>query len=273
MPISTVSGVLTRVGMGKLGRVGLEPAVRYERERPGELIHIDIKRLGRIERGAGSRFTGPAAHSLRPKHRDALGVRRQTTGWECVHIAVDDCTRLAYAEVLPDQGRRTVIGFLRRAVAFYARHGACAGHNWPTAARPPGGPTRAAALSTGERQRAPRPRDRQRSPHRDARRATATATPSPRSSPSRRSAQRTARARTSQLGATRRDRRPARRTDPHRAHHPSRRAHPQPVDLPGSFKSANSSQTHCPTRPRLCCCQEPISHPRDSPDRPLRDFR
>jgi transposase InsO family protein len=50
-------------------------------------------------------------------------VPRQTAGWECVHIAVDDCTRLAYAEVLPDQSRRTVIGFLRRAVAFYARHG------------------------------------------------------------------------------------------------------------------------------------------------------
>ena len=52
--------------MGKLGRLGLEPAVRYERERPGELIHIDIKKLGRIQRGAGSRFTGPAARSKRP---------------------------------------------------------------------------------------------------------------------------------------------------------------------------------------------------------------
>jgi transposase InsO family protein len=123
MPISTVSGILNRIGMGKLGRLGLEPAVRYERERPGELIHIDIKRLGRIERGAGSRFTGPAARSLRPTRKDPLGVRRQTAGWECVHIAVDDCTRLAYAEVLADQNRRTVIGFLRRAVAFYARHG------------------------------------------------------------------------------------------------------------------------------------------------------
>jgi transposase InsO family protein len=123
MPLSTVSGILNRIGMGKLGRLGLEPAVRYERERPGELIHIDIKRLGRIERGAGSRFTGPAARSLRPTRKDPLGVRRQTAGWECVHIAIDDCTRLAYAEVLADQNRRTVIGFLRRAIAFYARHG------------------------------------------------------------------------------------------------------------------------------------------------------
>ncbi len=123
MPLSTVSGILTRIGMGKLGRLGLEPAVRYERERPGELIHIDIKRLGRIQHGAGCRFTGPAARSKRPTRKDPLGVWRQTAGWECVHIAVDDCTRLAYAEVLADQSRRTVIGFLRRAVAFYARHG------------------------------------------------------------------------------------------------------------------------------------------------------
>jgi transposase len=61
MPLSTVSGILKRIGLGKLGRLGLEPAVRYERERPGELIHIDIKRLGRIQHGAGCRFTGLAA--------------------------------------------------------------------------------------------------------------------------------------------------------------------------------------------------------------------
>src|SRR6202040_3394344 len=57
-PLSTVSGILTRIGMGKLGRLGLEPAERYERERPGELIHIDVKKLGRIEGGAGKRITG-----------------------------------------------------------------------------------------------------------------------------------------------------------------------------------------------------------------------
>ncbi len=123
MSLSTVSGILNRIGMGKLGRLGLEPAVRYERERPGELIHIDIKRLGRIQHGAGSRFTGDAARSKRPTRKDPLGVYRQTAGWESVHIAIDDCTRLAYAEVLPDQTRATVIGFLKRAVAFYARHG------------------------------------------------------------------------------------------------------------------------------------------------------
>ena len=74
MALSTVSGILTRIGMGKLGRLGLEPAVRYERARPGELIHIDVKKLGRIERGAGQRVTGERAHK---RHRaDAAGVRR-----------------------------------------------------------------------------------------------------------------------------------------------------------------------------------------------------
>ncbi len=78
--------------------------------------------LGPIQRGAGSRFTGPAARSKRPTRKDPLGVRRQTAGWECVHIAIDDCTSLAHAEVLHDQSRATVIGFLKRAIAFYARH-------------------------------------------------------------------------------------------------------------------------------------------------------
>jgi transposase InsO family protein len=123
MALSTVSGILARIGMAKLGRVGLEPAVRYERERPGELIHIDIKKLGRIERGAGARITGMANRGSRPRRTDALGVSRQIAGWEYVHIAIDDCTRLAYAEVLPDQRASTVIGFLARAVAFYARYG------------------------------------------------------------------------------------------------------------------------------------------------------
>src|ERR1035441_2355662 len=111
MALSTVSGILTRIGMGKLGRLGLEPAVRYERERPGELIHIDIKRLGKIQRGAGARITGMANRGSRPRRKDALGVARQTAGWEGVHTAGEDETRLAYAEVLPDQSRRTVIGF------------------------------------------------------------------------------------------------------------------------------------------------------------------
>jgi len=122
MALSTVSGILKQLGMGKLGRLGLEPAVRYERERPGELIHIDVKKLGRIDRGAGHRITGRRTQR-NPRRRDAAGVDRYIVGWECVHIAIDDATRLAYAEVLPDEKATTAVAFLRRAVAFYARHG------------------------------------------------------------------------------------------------------------------------------------------------------
>jgi len=114
-PLSTVSGILTRIGMGKLGRLGLEPAVRYERDRPGELIHIDVKKLGRIAR-PGHRVLG--RQSAGGHHR-----RRYDQGWEFVHVAIDDATRLAYAEALDDEKATTVIAFLRRAVRFYARHG------------------------------------------------------------------------------------------------------------------------------------------------------
>ncbi len=69
MAVSTVSGILTRIGMGKLGRVGLEPVQRYERARPGELLYIDVKKLGRIHEGAGHRFTG------KPGQRKAAGTR------------------------------------------------------------------------------------------------------------------------------------------------------------------------------------------------------
>jgi transposase InsO family protein len=120
MALSTVSGVLLSVGMGKLGRLGLEPAVRYERERPGELIHIDVKKLGRIQRGAGHRVTG---HQHYNSKRGPRGSERRTVGWEFVHIAIDDCTRLAYAEVLPNEKAGTVVAFLQRAVAFFKRHG------------------------------------------------------------------------------------------------------------------------------------------------------
>ena len=112
MALSTVSGILTRVGMGKLGRLGLEPAVRYQRERPGELLHIDVKKLGRIGL-PGHRITGTRRHTKR-----ARGV-----GWEFVHVAVNDATRLAYVEVLSDEKATTVVAFLGRALAFYRRHG------------------------------------------------------------------------------------------------------------------------------------------------------
>jgi transposase InsO family protein len=124
MPHSTVSGILTRIGMGKLGRLGLEPAQRYERERPGELIHVDVKKLGRIQGGAGKRVgDGVRRPGYTPQRTDAAGVRRHTVGWEYVHVAIDDATRLAYVEVLPDEKATTAIGFLRRAAAHYASYG------------------------------------------------------------------------------------------------------------------------------------------------------
>src|SRR5229473_735473 len=75
MALSTVSGILTRIGMGKLGRLGLEPAMRYERERPGELIHIDVKKLGRIQNGAGHRVNS-RKHQRPQTKTDLAGVRR-----------------------------------------------------------------------------------------------------------------------------------------------------------------------------------------------------
>jgi transposase InsO family protein len=68
-------------------------------------------------------MTGGVARNGRPTRTDAAGVRRLQSGWECVHIAIDDATRLAYAEVLPDEKAATAVGFLRRAVAFFKRHG------------------------------------------------------------------------------------------------------------------------------------------------------
>jgi len=123
MPLPTVSAVLARSGLGRLGRVGLEPAVRYERSRPGELVHIDIKKLGRIQGGAGKRVRGGIRQHANPRRTDRSGIVRRTVGWEYVHIAIDDYSRLAYAEVLADEKAATVAGFLRRAVAFFARHG------------------------------------------------------------------------------------------------------------------------------------------------------
>ena len=123
MALSTVSGILTRLGLGRLGRLGLEQPVRYEHERPGELVHIDVKRLGRIEGGAGKRVTGGIKRNPDKRRLDAAGVERKTIGWEYVHVCVDDFSRLAYAEVLPDEKATTAIGFLRRALAFYRRYG------------------------------------------------------------------------------------------------------------------------------------------------------
>jgi transposase InsO family protein len=124
MPQTTVSGVLKRIGMGKRGRLGLEPAQRYERGRPGELVHVDVKKLGRIPDGrAGHRIHGNRGLQRNPRKRDAAGRDRRQVGWEYVHVCVDDATRLAYVEVLADERAKTAIGFLGRAVRFFRRHG------------------------------------------------------------------------------------------------------------------------------------------------------
>jgi transposase InsO family protein/transposase-like protein len=114
MALSTVSAVLGRIGLGKLSRLEPpEPPNRYERKRAGELIHIDVKKLGRIGKGAGHRATG----------NRGPGQRSRGAGWEFVHVCVDDATRLAYVEVLGDEKAKTCVGFLRRAIAFYRSHG------------------------------------------------------------------------------------------------------------------------------------------------------
>jgi transposase InsO family protein len=120
MPVSTVSAVLSRIGLGRLSRLEPpEPANRYERARPGELIHIDVKKLARIPVwGAGHRV-----HGDRARQRNRRKDGRRVVGWEFVHVCVDDATRLAYVEVLADEQASTAVGFLRRAIAFYERHG------------------------------------------------------------------------------------------------------------------------------------------------------
>jgi len=114
MAHSTVSAVLKREGRGRLPRIVEEADNRYERARPGELIHIDVKKLGRIgAKGAGHRAIG----------RRGEAHRSRGAGWEFVHVCVDDATRLAYVEVLDDERALTCVGFLRRAVAHFAAYG------------------------------------------------------------------------------------------------------------------------------------------------------
>ena len=119
MALSTVSGILASINMGRLGRLGLEPAQRYERARPGELIHVDVKKLGRIL-SPGHRFTG----NRRSQRKTGRGATRKgLAGWEFVHVAIDDATRLAYVELLTDETAATAVGFLRRAKAFFESYG------------------------------------------------------------------------------------------------------------------------------------------------------
>jgi transposase InsO family protein len=116
MALSTVSRWLARIGLGRRSRLDPpEPPNRYERRRPGELIHVDVKKLGRIL-AAGHRVTGSRASQKRTRReRRRVGM----AGWEFVHVCVDDATRLAYVEVLGDEKGATAAGFLRRAVAWF----------------------------------------------------------------------------------------------------------------------------------------------------------
>jgi transposase InsO family protein len=118
MPLSTVSGILTRIGLGKLWRLEpLEPPNRYEKQRPGELVHVDVKKLGRIRGGAGHRVTGNRRRQGSSSHST------HATGWEYVHVAIDDATRLVYVEVLNDEKAATAVSFLRHAIAHFAAFG------------------------------------------------------------------------------------------------------------------------------------------------------
>ena len=112
MARSTVGLVLRRLGLGKLKSLEPRPAIiRYERAAPGEMIHLDIKKLGQIN-GVGHRFTGrgPGTHNL-------------GRGWDFLHVCVDDASRLAYTEILPSEGQDDTTGFLERALAWLGRHG------------------------------------------------------------------------------------------------------------------------------------------------------
>lgn len=120
LPASTVHAILTRHQMSRLAwmdRPTGQVIRRYERERPGELVHVDVKKLGRLRDGGGWRVHG----------RDSLERRRARygprVGFDFVHAAIDDHTRLAYAEIHPDERAQTCAGFLRRAASFFAEHG------------------------------------------------------------------------------------------------------------------------------------------------------
>jgi transposase len=105
MPVSTVGAILRRLGLGKLAALEPKPViVRYERQRPGQLIHLDSKKLGRIA-GIGHRITGRTPGAVNRHH----GI-----GWEALHVCIDDATRLGYSEILPDERKESAVGFLER---------------------------------------------------------------------------------------------------------------------------------------------------------------
>ena len=112
MARSTVGVILRRLGLGRLTALEPKPEViRYERSRPGEMIHLDIKKLGRFER-AGHRVTG-----------ERQAGRSYRAGWDFLHVCVDDASRLAYTEILPSERKEDTTAFLQRALAWLGRHG------------------------------------------------------------------------------------------------------------------------------------------------------
>jgi transposase InsO family protein len=120
LPASTVHAVLTRHGLHRLAwldRPTGQPVRRYERDRPGELVHVDVKKIGRLRDGGGWRVHG------RDSDQHRAGRTAARVGYDYVHAAIDDHTRLAYAEIHPDEKADTCAGFLRRAAAWYAQHG------------------------------------------------------------------------------------------------------------------------------------------------------
>jgi transposase InsO family protein len=120
VPASTVHRVLARHRVPRLAWLDRPSGVvvrRYERSRPGELVHVDVKKLGRLRAGGGWRIHGRGSR----EHLATRGSPR--VGYEYVHCAIDDHTRLAYAEIHPDEKADTCAGFLRRAATWFTRHG------------------------------------------------------------------------------------------------------------------------------------------------------
>ncbi|MFD5141191.1 IS481 family transposase [Streptomyces sp. NPDC058378] len=127
LPASTVHRILTRHGLNRLAwldRPSGEPIRRYERSRPGELVHVDIKKLGNIPDGGGWRTVGrTTGNQNRQNTTDLRKSCKPVIGYSYIHSAVDDHSRLAYSEVLADERQHTAIGFWQRAHAFFTRHG------------------------------------------------------------------------------------------------------------------------------------------------------
>jgi transposase InsO family protein len=123
-PASTVHRVLCRHGLNRLGALDRPTGQlirRYERAQPGELVHLDVKQLGRLRPGGGHRVHGRDSTQHRTRDRDRW--RGRSPGYDYVHAAIDDHSRLAYAEVLADERGESCAGFLRRAAAFFATYG------------------------------------------------------------------------------------------------------------------------------------------------------